>query len=270
MDLSYGEEYEAFREEVKNFLGDHWSPDVAEAGRLDKAIEEIEKAITNANNEISLRRIRQDFLKNLGGFVAPSARQEMTHGVLQAEELEKVTQMHFREYETASQEIMKLDFEIGDHQIELADEACVFFPCWQIDQCVHAQDEDRLARRIVVPQASETVDRVADAVFFEFEVTQFELRVVRYGQSHHRGAMVRRGEVRGALVRGHRRRHQQHARQAQRSVKPGGNLEMAQVHRIERASENAHRERRVHSSHSDSATDGGTRGPRASSLRPTS
>ncbi len=87
--------------------------------QLDRAIEGIEKSITDANNEIALRRIRQDFLKDLGGFVAPSARQEMTHGVLQAEELEKVTQMHFREYETASQEIMKLDFEIEDHQEEL-------------------------------------------------------------------------------------------------------------------------------------------------------
>ena len=92
-----------------------------QVAQFDKAIEEIENAITDATNEIALRRIRQDFLKDLGAFVAPSARQEMTHGVLQSEELEKVTQMHFREYETASQEIMKLDFEIDDHKKQLAE-----------------------------------------------------------------------------------------------------------------------------------------------------
>ncbi|MDP0492658.1 MAG: mucoidy inhibitor MuiA family protein [Verrucomicrobiota bacterium JB023] len=91
-----------------------------EVKKLDDRIDELERKISNARNEIALRRIRQEFLRNLGNFVAPAARQEMEHGVLQAEELSKVTQMHFEEYETASQEIMKLDFEIDDDSEELS------------------------------------------------------------------------------------------------------------------------------------------------------
>ena len=86
---------------------------------LDAKIRALGKELANARNEISLRRIRQDFLKNLGHFVAPAAQQEMTHGVLQAAELEKLTQLHFTEYEKASQEIMKLDLEIEDGRLEL-------------------------------------------------------------------------------------------------------------------------------------------------------
>lgn len=82
------------------------------AGEVAAAIEAIEVKTAIANNEIALRRIRQNYLKDLQGFVAPAAAQEMTHGVIQSKELEAVTQMHFREYEKASQEIMKLDLEI--------------------------------------------------------------------------------------------------------------------------------------------------------------
>ena len=55
-------------------------------------------------------------------FIPPEpavGEQEMAHGVLQAGELEKVTVMHFREYETASQEIMQLDFDIEADQKKL-------------------------------------------------------------------------------------------------------------------------------------------------------
>lgn len=82
------------------------------AGEVAAAIEALEVKTSIANNEIALRRIRQNYLKDLQGFVAPAAAQEMTHGVIQSKELEAVTQMHFREYEKASQEIMKLDLEI--------------------------------------------------------------------------------------------------------------------------------------------------------------
>ncbi len=82
------------------------------AGEVAAAIEALEVKTAIANNEIALRRIRQNYLKDLQGFVAPAAAQEMTHGVIQSKELEAVTQMHFREYERASQEIMKLDLEI--------------------------------------------------------------------------------------------------------------------------------------------------------------
>lgn len=82
------------------------------AGEVAEAIEALEVKMAIARNEISLRRIRQNYLKALQGFVAPAAAQEMTHGVIQSKELEAVTQMHFREYEKASQEIMKLDLEI--------------------------------------------------------------------------------------------------------------------------------------------------------------
>jgi uncharacterized protein (TIGR02231 family) len=82
------------------------------AGEVAEAIEGLEVKSAIARNEIALRRIRQSYLKALQGFVAPAAAQEMTHGVIQSKELEAVTQMHFREYEKASQEIMKLDLEI--------------------------------------------------------------------------------------------------------------------------------------------------------------
>jgi uncharacterized protein (TIGR02231 family) len=86
----------------------------AEVARLDRAIRETERAMAAARNEIALRRIRQDYLRSLEKFVAPAAAQEMTHGVLQADELEKITTMHFREYETASQEILENDFDLKD------------------------------------------------------------------------------------------------------------------------------------------------------------
>lgn len=86
----------------------------AEVSRLDRTIRETERAMATARNEIALRRIRQDYLRSLGAFVAPAATQEMTHGVLQATELEKVTSMHFREYEAASQEILDNDFDLQD------------------------------------------------------------------------------------------------------------------------------------------------------------
>ncbi len=86
----------------------------AEVARLDRAIRETERAMAAARNEIALRRIRQNYLRSLEAFVAPAATQEMTHGVLQADELEKITTMHFREYETASQEILQNDFDLKD------------------------------------------------------------------------------------------------------------------------------------------------------------
>ena len=83
------------------------------AGELEKEINDLED-IATSKNEISLRRIRQEYLKDLQKFVAPAASQEMTHGVIQSKELEAVTQMHFTQYEKASQEIMKLDLQIKD------------------------------------------------------------------------------------------------------------------------------------------------------------
>lgn len=82
--------------------------------KLDGLIKALDRKVSNARNEIALRRIRQDYLRSLGDFVAPAAQQEMAHGVLQADELASVTKMHFTEYETASQEIMKLTNEIDD------------------------------------------------------------------------------------------------------------------------------------------------------------
>ncbi len=90
------------------------------AGEVAKEIEALEVKMSIAHNEIALRRIRQNYLKDLQGFVAPAAAQEMTHGVIQSKELEAVTQMHFREYEKASQEIMKLDLEIKSDSKALA------------------------------------------------------------------------------------------------------------------------------------------------------
>jgi uncharacterized protein (TIGR02231 family) len=84
------------------------------AGEVAKAIRELEIKMAVARNEIALRRIRQNYLKDLQNFVAPATAQEMTHGVIQSKEIEAVTQMHFREYEKASQEIMNLDLKIQE------------------------------------------------------------------------------------------------------------------------------------------------------------
>lgn len=93
---------------------------LSEVAKLEQSIKELRRNSAVAGNEISLRRIRQEFLKRLGSnFVAPAAQQEMTHGVLQADELRKLTQLHFEEYEKASQEIMKLDLEIEDSAEQL-------------------------------------------------------------------------------------------------------------------------------------------------------
>ena len=90
------------------------------AGEVAEAIHALEVKTAIARNEIALRRIRQNYLKDLQNFVAPAAAQEMTHGVIQSKEIEAVTQMHFREYEKASQEIMKLDLEIQEDGKALA------------------------------------------------------------------------------------------------------------------------------------------------------
>jgi uncharacterized protein (TIGR02231 family) len=92
----------------------------SEVAKLEQSIKELRRTSAIARNEIALRRIRQDFLKRLGAnFVAPAAEQEMTHGVLQSDELRKLTKMHFDEYEKASQEIMKLDLEIEESAVHL-------------------------------------------------------------------------------------------------------------------------------------------------------
>ena len=92
----------------------------SEVAKMDGLIKQLERKNSTARNEIALRRIRQDYLRSLGSFVAPAARQEMSHGVLQADELASVTQMHFREYESASQEIMKLSNQIDDDEETLS------------------------------------------------------------------------------------------------------------------------------------------------------
>ncbi len=92
----------------------------SEVAKLELSIKELRQKTSVNHNEISLRRIRQEFLKRLGSdFVAPAAKQEMTHGVLQAGELAKLTKLHFDEYEKASQEIMKLDLAIEENEEQL-------------------------------------------------------------------------------------------------------------------------------------------------------
>ena len=92
----------------------------SEVAKLEQSIKDLQRASAIARNEIALRRIRQEFLKRLGSdFVAPAAQQEMTHGVLQADELKKITKLHFEEYERASQEIMKLGLDIEENAAQL-------------------------------------------------------------------------------------------------------------------------------------------------------
>ena len=47
MDLSYGAEYEAFREEVKTFLSENWNPEGPDGGRPDQGARDAfrEKAV---------------------------------------------------------------------------------------------------------------------------------------------------------------------------------------------------------------------------------
>ena len=92
----------------------------SEVAKLEQSMKDLQRAIAVDHNEIALRRIREDFLTHLGSdFVAPAAQQEMTHGVLQADELTKLTKLHFDEYEKASQEIMNLDLDIEDKSSQL-------------------------------------------------------------------------------------------------------------------------------------------------------
>ena len=91
----------------------------SEVALLEEAIKKANQAISTSRNEIALRRIRQDYLKSLGNFVAPAVSKEMAHGILQAKEIEAVTKMHFTEYESASQEIMELDFKIEESREKL-------------------------------------------------------------------------------------------------------------------------------------------------------
>jgi uncharacterized protein (TIGR02231 family) len=101
------------------------TPDLAtqahsEVAQLEQSIKDLHRKSAIDQNEIALRRIRQEFLRRLGSdFVAPAAQQEMTHGVLQADELQKLTKLHFDEYEKASQEIMNLDVEIQENNEKL-------------------------------------------------------------------------------------------------------------------------------------------------------
>lgn len=83
---------------------------------LDEEIHQLVRKINENRNEIALRRIRQDYLRGLQHFVGPAVDAEMANGVIQADQIEAVTAMHFREYEQASQEIMALDFENEDLQ----------------------------------------------------------------------------------------------------------------------------------------------------------
>ena len=91
----------------------------SEVAQLEEAIKKANQEISTSRNEIALRRIRQDYLKSLGDFVAPAVSKEMAHGILQAKEIEAVTKMHFTEYELASQEIMELDFTIEESRERL-------------------------------------------------------------------------------------------------------------------------------------------------------
>lgn len=82
--------------------------------QLDAKIQKLRREITEKKNKIALHRKRQKFLNSLQTFTVPSAELEMKHGVLRADELEKLTLMHFRQYEHASELILVLDFEVTD------------------------------------------------------------------------------------------------------------------------------------------------------------
>lgn len=85
-----------------------------QVGQLDARIQELERQMADNRNEIALRRIRQEYLRGLESFVGPAVDAEMAHGVIQADQILAVTQMHFTEYEKASQEVLRLDFANQD------------------------------------------------------------------------------------------------------------------------------------------------------------
>ena len=90
---------------------DSIEPQVAE---LDAQVQHLERVISEKKNHIALYRIRQDLLRSLQNFSTPASNIELKRGLLDADQLKKLTIMYFELYEEASQKILELDFQIQD------------------------------------------------------------------------------------------------------------------------------------------------------------
>ena len=95
---------------------DSVEPQVAE---LDTQIQTLKRVISEKKNHIALYRIRQDLLKSLQNFSTPASNIELKRGLLDADQLKKLTLMYFELYEEASQKILEIDFEIQDKKRDL-------------------------------------------------------------------------------------------------------------------------------------------------------
>jgi uncharacterized protein (TIGR02231 family) len=87
--------------------------------KRDQDIKGLERQLSEVSNHIRLLRRRQDILKSLSHFTTIHADKDLQHGVLKAKDLEHLTLMQFKEYEAASQKILKLDFQQEDFQQKL-------------------------------------------------------------------------------------------------------------------------------------------------------
>jgi hypothetical protein len=88
--------------------------------QLDAEIKSLDRMIKSKNNSMTLLRKRQSLINELKLFTPTRAEGEFKRGILKAEDLSKLLAVMMTQYETASDEILKLDFEIEDHQEKLS------------------------------------------------------------------------------------------------------------------------------------------------------
>lgn len=85
-----------------------------EVRKLDEQIEAVEAKISRNKKMQELVAQRLKYLDKLEAFTAPTAKVELTKGVLNVETLTKLTQFSFQEREKAAEEGLKLDAEARD------------------------------------------------------------------------------------------------------------------------------------------------------------
>jgi len=80
-----------------------------EVRKLDDAIEQAEEILQNSRKGLDLLAKRTKYLDQLEGFVAPTAKTELSKGVLNADALEKITLFSFDQRKTITQEQITLE-----------------------------------------------------------------------------------------------------------------------------------------------------------------
>ena len=87
---------------------------------LDEAIEQLNEKLESNKRRIDLLGKRSEYLDSLEGFVAPTAKVEMTKGVLDAETLQQVTVFSFEQRETVATELESVENESKQLEKQLA------------------------------------------------------------------------------------------------------------------------------------------------------